>query len=148
MQLQAIKKETRQHTECHLLPCQHWETTKFTKDSDFRSGQLGSKRGIGSLWAEVRSCLVLTALFNVISQHQQQTSDCKHSELAKCNCTHHKCILRDCPSTLTAQRAQGNAHRAATQCCVKAELTCYILFSPKALRNTYTAGATHQYSWL
>lgn len=27
LQLQAIKKEIQQHTECHLLPCQHQETT-------------------------------------------------------------------------------------------------------------------------
>lgn len=150
MQLQAIKKEIWQHIECHLFPCQHQETTQASEDRNFRSRQLGSKRGIGSSWAEVRSHLVLTALFNTISQHQ--TSDCKHGELAKYNCTDHKCILRDCPSTLAAQRAQGNAHRAASSVLWQGSLsplcTIFSKIIKKSLQSrlvlhTDTAGYNH-----
>lgn len=83
---------------------------------------------------------MLTALFNSISQHHQQTSDCKRGELAKYNSTDHKRILRACPSTLSAQRAQGNAHRAGALCCVKAALARCVLFPPKALRKVFVAG--------
>lgn len=59
---------------CKLLKKQYGSTlnvifclvsTKSIKDSDFRSRQLGRKRAIGSSWAEVRSNLLLTGLFNI-----------------------------------------------------------------------------------
>lgn len=120
------------------MPRQHRGTTKSIEDNDSRSRPLGNKRGLGSSWAEVKSPGVNSS-FQYMSQHQQQTGDCEQSELAKQNGTDHKCVHRDCPRMLSAQRV-GNAHGAAAQCCGKAELACYVLVTPKASRKGFTAG--------
>jgi len=109
---------------------------KSIEDSDFRSRQLGSKRGIGSSRAEVRSHLILTALFSVSpsttsatantvnwqNRIAQITSASSKTALVRCQPRERRAVLTEQPLRAVSPQSWQTAN-------------C------KAVRQAFTAGS-------